>query len=80
MARWIEKLQQCHFDIVHCPGQKHSNDDSLSRLPCYQCGCHSNVSTSTVAITTMSNIPVLQQHVTENLRQGQLDDAIVGFN
>ena len=27
----------------------------------------------------MSNIPVLQQHSTASLQQGQLDDATIGF-
>ena len=79
MARWIKKLQEYHFDIVHRPGRKHSNVDSLSRLPCHQCGNYSHVFTSTVAAMTVSNIPVLQQHSTASLRQGQLDDATTRF-
>ena len=38
LARWLEKLQEYHFDIVHQPGRKHANADSLSRRPCEQCG------------------------------------------
>ena len=38
LARWLEKLQEYHFDIVHRPGRKHANADSLSRRPCEQCG------------------------------------------
>ena len=38
VARWIEKLQEYNFQIEHRPGRKHSNADSLSRLPCKQCG------------------------------------------
>ena len=79
MARWIKKLQEYHFDIIHRPGRKHSNADSLSRLPCYQCGRDSHVSASTVAATTVSDIPVLQHHSTESLRQGQIDDATIGL-
>ena len=79
MARWIEKLQEYNFDIIHRPGRKHSNADSLSRLPCHQCGRDSHVSASTVAATTVSDIPVLQHHSTESLRQGQLDDATIGL-
>ncbi len=38
MARWLERLQEFDFSIVHRPGKKHQNADALSRLPCQQCG------------------------------------------
>lgn len=38
MARWLERLQEFDFTIVHRRGKKHTNADSLSRLPCRQCG------------------------------------------
>ena len=38
LARWLEKLQECDFTIVHRPGQRHSNADAFSRLPCKRCG------------------------------------------
>ena len=37
-TRWLEKLQEYDFTIVHQPRQRHSNADALSRLPCQQCG------------------------------------------
>ena len=45
LARWIEKLQEYNFDIVHQPGKQPSNTDALSRLPCNQCGRENNHST-----------------------------------
>ncbi|UYV64922.1 K02A2.6-like [Cordylochernes scorpioides] len=37
VARWLEKLQQYHFQIKHRPGRKHNNADALSRRPCGDC-------------------------------------------
>ena len=33
LARWLAKLQQFHFDIIHRPGTQHGNADGLSRCP-----------------------------------------------
>ena len=78
MTKW--RLQEYHFDIVHHPGCMHSNVNSLPMLPCHQWGCDSaHVSTSNVAATTVSNIPVLQHHFILSLQQGQLDDARIEF-
>ena len=33
VARWIERLAEYDFDIVHRPGKQHSNADALSRYP-----------------------------------------------
>ena len=30
LARWLEKLQEFQFTIVHQPGRKHNNADALS--------------------------------------------------
>ena len=33
LARWLEKLSEYSFEIVHRSGHKHNNADSLSRYP-----------------------------------------------
>ena len=38
VARWLEILSEYDFTVEHRPGLKHGNADSLSRLPCWQCG------------------------------------------
>ncbi len=38
LARWLEGLEEYHYDIVHRPGKQHGNADGLSRQQCLQCG------------------------------------------
>ena len=37
LARWLEKLQEYHFNIVHWPGKNHADVDIVSCQPCDQC-------------------------------------------
>ena len=37
VARWLETLSEYDFEVLHRPGKKHTNADSLSRMPCSQC-------------------------------------------
>lgn len=40
LARWLEKLAEYEFEIIHRPGRLHLNADSLSRRPCRpSCPC-----------------------------------------
>ena len=46
LARWLAKLQQFHFDIVHRPGAQHGNADGLSRCPqCERGSCATTANT-----------------------------------
>lgn len=38
LARWLGRLEQYNYHIVHRPGRVHCNADSLSRRPC-EAGC-----------------------------------------
>ena len=38
VARWLESLAEYDFTVQHRSGKQHVNADSLSRLPCKQCG------------------------------------------
>ena len=33
LARWIEKLQEFNFTVIHRQGKKHMNADDMSRRP-----------------------------------------------
>ena len=34
LARWLQKLQEYQFTIIHRPGCQHNNADALSRVLC----------------------------------------------
>ena len=59
MARWLEILSECNFEVLHRPGVQHKNADALSRSPCKQCGqTHvSEVATNVAAVTQSSLLP-----------------------
>jgi transposase InsO family protein len=42
LARWLEKLSEFDYKIVHRKGNQHGNADALSRPPCTRptCPCH----------------------------------------
>jgi hypothetical protein len=72
MARWLERLQEFDFSIVHRPGKKHQNADALSRLPCQQCGRDSHSEdVPVVALTSFVG--------GENLGKLQEEDASMGL-
>ena len=75
MAQWLEQLQEYNFCIVHRPGRKHTNADSLSRIdqPCKLCGRDSHVEERESAVGVVSLASG------EDLAQLQLDDPVVGL-
>ena len=75
LARWLEKLQEFQFTIVHRPGRAHANADALSRQPVRHCNkmCPDASSPAVNAVTTsvMGYSPV-------ELQQAQADDQVIG--
>ena len=86
LARWLEKLQEFQFTIVHRPGRKHNNADALSRIPCRQCGRTSHVVAGPTIIPMqespeelpVSGVDLTDGHTTQDLRQAQLSDHCIG--
>jgi transposase InsO family protein/predicted aspartyl protease len=48
-GRWLERLAEFEFQVVHRAGRKHGNADALSRKPCRQCG--SEIGAEVAAVT-----------------------------
>ena len=77
IARWLQKLQEYQFTVVHHPGKWHSNADAMSRVPCHQCGLLPSGPTSPINAVTMSTTS-LSMHSQAELRAAQLTDSVIG--
>lgn len=67
IARWLQKLQEYQFSIIHCPGKHHTNADALSRIPCKQCGLIVNDQITPAAAATIPTTIHLGEYSTQEL-------------
>ena len=74
LARWLERLQELNFEVMHRRGTAHGNADSLSQLPCRQCGRTSHDTTTRAEISALT-LQLPPSQVSDSLRQLQLADA-----
>ena len=79
-ARWLEKLAEYSFDILHRPGRHHGNADTLSRSPLHEGGIgSSDISQTTDSCTqyvaTSTQEPLMPAITLDQLRQAQQDDS-----
>ena len=71
LTRWLEKLQEFQFTIVHRPGRTHGNADSLSRQPVRHCGKEClDVHNCTINAVSMAALG----YTTAELSQAQIED------
>ena len=61
LARWLEKLQEFDFDVVHRRGKQHGNADAMSRKPCTQCGRSSHEESLSIQALPTDAISVFTQ-------------------
>ena len=79
LARWLERLQELDFQIVHRRGRKHTNVDALSHLPCRQCGRDDHESKTVLSnIIAATSVQPVQEQPIEGLRDAQLSDPAIG--
>lgn len=76
LARWLERLQEYTFTVVHRPGNQHKNVDALSRVPCNQCGRVTHVY-SPAHLAAQIGI-VSQGHSAADVHDQQLNDPSIG--
>ena len=76
LARWLERLQEYTFTVVHRPGNQHTNVDALSRVPCNQCGRVTHVY-SRAHLAAQIGI-VSQGHSAADVHDQQLNDSSIG--
>ena len=62
LARWLKQLQELDFRIEHRPGRKHINADTLSRLPCRQCGHENHDKEVAVTVTSLTSSEAEEFH------------------
>ena len=76
LARWLERLQEFDFTVIHRKGSRHQNADAMSRGPCQQCG---RLEIGTLEATEMSDTAaVLEEKSSTDIRALQQQDADLG--
>ncbi|XP_076838708.1 retrovirus-related Pol polyprotein from transposon 412 isoform X1 [Brachyhypopomus gauderio] len=89
LARWLARLQEFKFDIVHRPGRIHGNADALSRRPCQSESCKHCVKVEVsdpdfvrcAALRPVDEMPQLELEAVpiEQFREAQLVDPEIGW-
>ena len=77
IARWLQKLQEYQFTVVHRPGRLHSNAVSMSRLPCCQCGMLPSENRVPISAVTLPELS-LTAHTLSEIKASQLEDPTIG--
>lgn len=74
LARWLERLEEFYFDMIHCRGKAHCNADALSRMSSRD----SNDTSDVFPIANIALTPVVRSRSCQDIRSLQLEDELVG--
>ncbi|KRY23967.1 Retrovirus-related Pol polyprotein from transposon, partial [Trichinella patagoniensis] len=74
--RWLEKLAEFDFEVVHRPGKKHQNADALSRRACRQCGSGDDSSGVHVAAMALDSSSLVERWQKEDAECMQVQEWI----
>jgi len=80
LARWLERLQQYEFEIIHRKGELHRNADGLSRRPCLNNSCNYCAKVEFKKILLIENTVariILENDISEEWRRDQLTDSVI---
>eukprot|EP00731_Ephydatia_muelleri_P004049 Em0002g225a len=74
-ARWLEQLAEYNYRVVHRPGRHHTNADSLSRMPCKQCGLSEASDGTTCCDAVVQHEIILPTWTPEEMQSAQQTDV-----
>lgn len=77
LARWLERLQQFEFEIIHRKGRLYQNADGLSRRSCAEkdCAYCAKVEFKENSVARI----VLEEENLEDWRRKQLEDPVISL-
>ena len=80
LARWLERIQQYNFEILHQKGASHGNTDGLSRRPCIESPCNycTKVELRKYSEDMVGRIS-LRENESLDWRKSQLEDSVLCF-
>ena len=74
-ARWIEKLSDYDFEIVHRPGLTHGNADALSRMPTCDPSIQGTETVAAIPVPPVITVlPAIESLSRDAMRAAQLSD------
>ena len=75
-GRWLERLQEFDYQVVHRPGRNHAKADSLTRRPRRQCDLCASVveTTETQEKRTIRDVPISDPWCKESSKSKSQDE------
>ena len=74
LARWLERLEEFQFEIIHRKGKVHSNADALSRIPSDQ----HDIVRDEFPVSLILPAVVVGERSPEDIKNCQVNDELIG--